>query len=242
MASAWVKRLPYAVSQLGQLRLALSAIALISFVVLCAITKAQIEAPFELELIAWLRENITGIGGNLVSLSYFAGDTAPAGVVTAIIIIYLLIKRWWQEALWFSVATAGALYWVGLVFKPLFDKDRPPFERDPSIHGAAFPSGHATGNTILYLFLAYLLATQYPHLNRFLHWLAIGWLALMGIGSMRVGAHWATDIIGGYCLGFLWLTVCMVMLNLTPSLPWLRRMPHRKLRGRDRAWNGPVRS
>ena len=230
MTSIWTKRLPFAIAQLGQVRLVLSAIALLVFVLLCAITHAQINFAFEIPLITWLRENVIGVWGRVLSLCYFVGDTAPAGVITAIIIIYLLIKRWWQEALWFSVATAGALYWVGLVFKPLFDKDRPPFERSDSIHGAAFPSGHTTGNTILYLFLVYLVATQYPRLSRHFHLVAVGWLILMGLGSMRVGAHWATDIVAGYCLGFLWLMVCMVCLHATPSIPWLRKLPHRKRR------------
>ena len=226
--SAWTKRLPLAIAQLGTTRLIVSAIALLLFLILSVITKAQIDFPFEIDLIVWLRENITGIFGRILSLCYYAGDTESAGVVTAIIVIYLFFKKWWQEDLWFAIATAGALYWVGLVFKPFFDKDRPPFERDPSIHGAAFPSGHATGNTILYFFIAYLLATQYPHLSRRFHFIAIGWLILMGLGSMRVGAHWATDILGGYCLGFLWLMVCMTMLNATPYLPWLKKLPRRK--------------
>ena len=214
--------------QLGPLRIILSAIALLLFSLLCALTQAQIGFSFEANLITWLRENITGLWGNILSLCYYAGDTESAGVVTAIVVIYLFIKKWWQEGLWFSIATAGALYWVGIVFKPLFDKDRPPFDRDPSIHGAAFPSGHATGNTILYFFIAYLLATQYPHLSRLLHFIVIGWLILMGLGSMRVGAHWATDIVGGYCLGFLWLMVCIAMLHASPYLPWLKKLPRRK--------------
>jgi len=228
MTVAWTKRFPRAIAQLGPTRLMVGAIALLLFSLLCAITKAQIGFSWETQLILWLRENITGLWGNILSLCYYAGDTESAGVITAIVVIYLFIKKWWQEGLWFSIATAGALYWVGIVFKPLFDKDRPPFDRDPSIHGAAFPSGHATGNTILYFFIAYLLATQYPHLGRRFHLIAIGWLTLMGLGSMRVGAHWPTDILGGYCLGFLWLIVCIAMLHATPDLPWLKKLPRRK--------------
>ena len=230
MMPAWTKRLPAAVAQLGQIRLILSAIAFFLFILLAALTRAQVGFPLETDIIVWLRENITGIWGNLLSLCYYAGDTESAGVITAIVIIFLLLKKWWQESLWFAVATAGALYWVGIVFKPLFDKDRPPFDRDPSIHGAAFPSGHATGNTILYFFIAYLLASQYPHLSRRFHLIAIGWLILMGLGSMRVGAHWPTDIVGGYCLGFLWLMVCMVLLQASPHLPWLKKLPRQKHR------------
>ncbi|MGB3297773.1 MAG: phosphatase PAP2 family protein [Phormidesmis sp.] len=230
MAQAWMKRLPAgvyaAIAPLGKTRLVVSAIALIIFCILCAITWARISFPFEAELILWLQTNVTGLWGQLVSLVYYAGDTESAGVVTAIVLIYLLIKRWWQEGLWFAVATAGALILVGEVFKPLFNKDRPSFVNDPSIHGAAFPSGHATGNTILYFFIAYFITAQLPHLGRKLHLLVAGWLILMGFGSMRVGAHWLTDILGGYCLGFLWLMVCMALLNASAHIPIVKKLPH----------------
>ena len=227
MGRTWIKRLPQPVAKLGKTRLIISAIALLSFLILSILTKAQISFPIETDIIMWLQTNVTSIWGWIVSLTYYAGDTESAGVVTAIVLIYLLIKRWWQEGLWFAVATAGALVLVGEIFKPLFDKERPPFLDDPSVHGAAFPSGHATGNTILYLFIAYLLTTQFPKLSNQLHLIATGGLILMGLGSMRVGAHWLTDILGGYCLGFLWLMVCMTLLHASDRIPWVKKLPHR---------------
>lgn len=222
---AKTKKLWRALLDLGTTRLAVSAIALMGFMSLSVITKADIGFAFEAELIMWLQSTVTGMWGTLLSLGYYAGDTESAGVVTAIVLIYLGIKRWWREGLWFAVATAGALILVGEVFKPLFDKARPPFFDNPSIHGAAFPSGHGTGNTILYLFIAYLLTLQYPHLGKRLHVMTVGWLILMGIGSLRVGAHWPTDIVGGYCLGFLWLMVCLTLLNLSAEIPWVKKLP-----------------
>lgn len=231
MERAWIKRLPRelvsAIALLGTTRLVASAIALIGFLILSALTKADISFAFETDIIVWLQATVTGVWGWLLSLTYYAGDTESAGVVTAIVLIYLLMKRWWREGLWFAVATAGALVLVGEVFKPLFDKARPPFFNDSSIHGAAFPSGHGTGNTILYLFIAYLLTTQYPHLGRWFHVITLGWLILMGFGSLRVGAHWPTDILGGYCLGFLWLMVCMTLLHASAHIPGVRTLPYR---------------
>lgn len=228
MARAWTKRLPVALAQLGEIRLVIGAIALLLFIALSLLTAAQIDFTFETDLIVWLQTNVTGLWGRLLSLAYYSGDTESAGVVTAIVLIYLLIKRWWREGLWFAVATAGALVLVGEVFKPLFDKARPSFLDDPSVHGAAFPSGHATGNTILYFFIAYLVASRFPQLSRRLHLFFMGWLILMGFGSMRVGAHWLTDILGGYCLGFLWLMVCLTLLHASASIPGVKRLPHRK--------------
>lgn len=222
---AKAKQLVGALNALGTTRLVVSAIALVGFISLSVITTADIGFAFEADVIVWLQSTVTGIWGTLLSLGYYAGDTESAGVVTAIVLIYLGIKRWWREGLWFAVATAGALVLVGEIFKPLFDKERPPFFDNPSIHGAAFPSGHGTGNTILYLFIAYLLTLQYPHLGKRFHVITVGWLILMGIGSLRVGAHWPTDIVGGYCLGFLWLMVCLTCLRLSTSLPWVKTLP-----------------
>lgn len=229
MGGTWIKRLPQPVAQLGQIRLIVSAIALLFFLLLSLLTTAQIGFPIETDIIVWLQTHITGIWGQLLSLGYYAGDTESAGVVTAIVLIYLLIKRWWQEGLWFAIATAGALVIVGEIFKPLFNKDRPPFFDNPSIHGAAFPSGHTTGNTILYFFIAYLLTTQFPHLGKRFHIITTGWLILMGLGSMRVGAHWLTDLLGGYCLGFLWLMVCLTLLHTSNRIPGVKKLPHRKI-------------
>ncbi|MEM9088165.1 MAG: phosphatase PAP2 family protein [Cyanobacteria bacterium P01_F01_bin.53] len=228
MARAWIKRLPQAIASLGTIRIVVTVIAFIGFIILSALTQAGISFAFETDIIVWLQATVTGIWGRLLSLGYYAGDTESAGVVTAIVLIYLFIKRWWQEGVWFAVATAGALVLVGEVFKPLFDKPRPPFFDNPSIHGAAFPSGHGTGNTILYFFIAYLVTLEYPHLARRIHLITIGWLIFMGFGSLRVGAHWPTDIWGGYCLGFLWLMVCLTLLHLSPELPGLKNLPRRR--------------
>lgn len=225
---SWAEVLKAAIARLGSIRVTFSALALIGFIVLGWLTKAGVTFDFETDKIVWLQANITGLWGDLLSLTYHAGDTESAGVVTAIVLIWLGLKRWWQEALWFAVATAGALILVGGVFKPFFDKERPPFFDNPTIHGAAFPSGHATGNTILYFFIAYLLTRLYPHLGKALHWGAAVWMLLMGIGSLRVGSHWTTDILGGYCLGFLWLMVCLTLLQASASIPWVQRLPHYK--------------
>lgn len=226
--SEWQSVMKKAIAQLGTVRIVFSVIALLGFITLSIITKADIGFDFEADKILWLQANVTGLWGRLLSLTYYAGDTESAGVVTAIVLIWLGLKRWWQEALWFAVATAGALILVGEVFKPLFDKERPPFFDDPTIHGAAFPSGHATGNTILYFFIAYLITQSYPHWGKLLHGAAALWMLIMGVGSLRVGSHWVTDILGGYCLGFLWLMVCMSLLQASPSIPWVKGLPHRK--------------
>ena len=46
-------------------------------------------------------------------------------------------------------------------------------------------------------------------------------LAVTAVGASRLylGAHWLTDVIGGWALGALWLTVILAAVRLVPARP-----------------------
>jgi undecaprenyl-diphosphatase len=71
----------------------------------------------------------------------------------------------------------------------------------------SFPSGHAVQTIVFYGVVA-LLALEWPPLAR-RRWLVLGATALLvaSVGYTRVylGNHWATDVLGGWLLGWAWL-------------------------------------
>ncbi|MEO0854840.1 MAG: phosphatase PAP2 family protein, partial [Cyanobacteria bacterium J06648_11] len=117
-------------------------------------------------------------------------------------------KRWLDMST-LAIAALGSLIWVDWVLKPWFAKDRPPFSHIDTVAGDAFPSGHATGNLMLYLFLAYLLSERFPRWRGFFYAGAIAFISTMGLGSLLLRAHWPTDVAAGYGFGFIWLTACL---------------------------------
>ncbi|HEY8461477.1 MAG TPA: phosphatase PAP2 family protein [Blastocatellia bacterium] len=73
----------------------------------------------------------------------------------------------------------------------------------------SFPSGHVTSYMALFGFLFYLIyALMRPSLLRsFLLILCGAMISLVGVSRVYLGAHWASDALGGYCFGFFWLAL-----------------------------------
>jgi len=95
----------------------------------------------------------------------------------------------------------------------------------------SFPSGH----TIFYVtFFGFLIFLSYIFiLQQRLRWLVIAMLGLMilliGVSRIFAGAHWASDVIGGYLAGGLWL---MLMLEAYRRLQ-ARKQLHNAAKSND---------
>ncbi|MBE9045752.1 phosphatase PAP2 family protein [Pleurocapsales cyanobacterium LEGE 10410] len=141
-------------------------------------------------------------------------DPKTAVVLVLIAVTLLLWRQYYQEVKIFFINCAGGVI-LSYGLKSVFGKTRPDLWQS-AIEEVSFsyPSGHALGATVLYGFLAYLLATRYPQFSWAIYSIAISIIGAIGLSRLYLGVHWPTDIIGGYGIGFLWLTFCTTMLKL----------------------------
>src|SRR5690348_13473663 len=75
---------------------------------------------------------------------------------------------------------------------------------DPAT-GYSYPSGHAVFYTWLAFMLAAALAPRLTVRGRIVAWAVAGFLVLMAcLGRIWAGAHWPSDVLGGFLLGLGW--------------------------------------
>lgn len=127
-------------------------------------------------------------------------------------IVYLAIKRSWRELTALVVATSGILLIVDQWLKPFFDRSRPTGKL-LSVDGHSFPSGHAAGSVVFYFLMCEILSARYPRWRVPLYVGSLGWVSLVWLSSLYCRVHWFTDIAAGACVGFVWLSLCLLWLR-----------------------------
>ncbi len=142
--------------------------------------------------------------------------TGSVGVLTAAVLTVGVAARRVSSSglplLILGVALAGAVLLSDAV-KPLVGRPRPDMA---SVvvrgEGFAFPSGHATHSIAVYGGLAYVAAGWFRTWSaKVAAWtVALGAILLVGFSRVYLGSHWATDVLGGYALGAVWLAAVLV--------------------------------
>lgn len=146
---------------------------------------------------------------------YFIGEAEVAVFLVLLSLGILCWQRLWLEAQMVATSSLTVLLLVDKVLKPLFLRRRPLDRLVENVHGRSFPSGHASGNLLLYFLLIYIISIRFPQHKVKLYAIAIIILLLMGLSSIYLRVHWVTDILAGYCLGYLLFALCLIFLRIS---------------------------
>jgi membrane-associated phospholipid phosphatase len=169
---------------------------------------------FDTTFLLWLHQFGNPNLDNLMLFLTNLGDPIAVVIVAGITVLLLWWRSYQEEAKVFVFACLGGLI-LNTGLKLFFSKPRPELWHSLIAEKSfSFPSGHALGSMVLYGFVAYELATHYPHLSKVIYSLTVILIAAIGISRLYLGVHWPTDIIAGYGVGFLWLMICIMMLKL----------------------------
>lgn len=136
-------------------------------------------------------------------------------VATATLILFFSGLR--REAVISSLSAALSTL-SGSFIKLLIDRPRPSagmVKVSVWLSDKSYPSNHVLVFTVFFGFLLYLLFQKYRRnlTGVILVILLFLLIASIGISRIYLGAHWATDVFGGYLLGVIWLIATIRFYN-----------------------------
>lgn len=168
------------------------------------------------KVFAYLKSHVSESNNDVMRVFTFLGTHVfliPANLL--LIAYFLFIKK----HTWYSIKIpAIALSSLGLMFglKFLFHRERPAIPLLEAAKGLSFPSGHALFSVTFYGLLIYMIFKT-SNMNKELKWSAIVLLMLLiliiGFSRIYLRVHYASDVLAGYCVGFLWLVFAVWALN-----------------------------
>jgi len=169
---------------------------------------------------AWVVDHRSGWLTGVMEVITWLGSAAvivPMALITGILLVRR--RRRWQPLAFLAAAVGGAIGLYNIV-KHLVGRARPPAGIWIGHYSSAsFPSGHATQSAAFYAALAIILGAGRSSRAKTVLW-SVAALVTLAVGASRIylGAHWLTDVLGGYALGTCWISV-VVIVALTASSP-----------------------
>ncbi|MFZ2412756.1 MAG: phosphatase PAP2 family protein [Candidatus Cryosericum sp.] len=156
-------------------------------------------------LVHWLAAHRTPVGIGFFEAVSFIGNWEISIIVLIGAVIFLWNRRR-RSAVAMIVATTGSQIVVSLG-KAGFGRPRPPAVLAVVTPlDASFPSGHASISVALYALGFYLLfrSPRSPGLRRLWPALAVLFPLLIGFSRLYLGAHYLSDVLGGWGVGLWW--------------------------------------
>jgi undecaprenyl-diphosphatase len=134
-------------------------------------------------------------------------------IVGAAVVVVAVLRRNLRTVL-FVLAAIELNGVVAQLAKDLAGRPRPPGALTTASTAASFPSGHAVAVMAGVLALLTISAGMFTPRGRTAA-KALGALLVIAVGAARVilNAHYPSDVVAGWALGYLWYLLCLVVIR-----------------------------
>jgi membrane-associated phospholipid phosphatase len=211
------RRTWYASVRWGRILITLDAILLALFALLAWWVHVHPVLAIDVAITREFQENQSPwLSNTMIAVSYI-GNTLPLsiGLILLAAIVFCLVRMYLEAVMVIVVSAVSAL--LNISIKLLVDRPRPNTQLVAVIqhaNGLSFPSGHVMS----YVAFWGLLFSFGVILFRGNHWWRITLLVIAGlfvvlVGPSRIylGDHWASDVLGGYIFGGVWLCIALLI-------------------------------
>lgn len=110
---------------------------------------------------------------------------------------------------WCCAVNLGLVVLINQVLKFIIQRPRPDGFRLAAATGFSFPSGHSMVAMAFFGLLAWFVwRYEKDRRQRVLLLIAFAFIIFMvGLSRVYLGVHYASDVIGGFCLSIIWLAL-----------------------------------
>jgi membrane-associated phospholipid phosphatase len=189
--------------------------ALVVFVFITRRVFVLNRTAFDNRVFAFLEQHVSDRNNAMVQFFTFLGShefLIPANLVLIVWFLFIRKHKWYSIKIP-AIALSSLL--LMFVLKRFFNRPRPDVPLLYEAKGLSFPSGHALMSVTFYGLLIYIIFKLVK--NKGWKWTLISLLILLilviGFTRVYLRVHYTTDVIAGYCIGFLWLVIAVHLLN-----------------------------
>jgi undecaprenyl-diphosphatase len=186
----------------------------ISFVVLAVGAHRVGAFAIDVRLTRWVQGHDSRPLEWLTTATNWSMSGTPLTIGAVVVALGLLLREWRLDAAVLALATAIRAVNSGL--KEIVESPRPTpdlVQVTDHASGYGYPSGHAAGALLVVGSIAWILARHVESTAwRVVIWAVIGaWIILTGVGRVRVGVHWPSDVLGAWLwsapalIGVVWI-------------------------------------
>jgi len=133
---------------------------------------------------------------------------APIALIGFIVLFFVL--RYRHQAFLLITVVAGSVI-LNSTLKIYFKRERPEIHRIMDANGFSFPSGHSMMAFALYAIIAYIawrnVKTTMSRVALVLFTACM--IIIIGTSRIYLGVHYPSDIVGGYAVSALWVTIAI---------------------------------
>lgn len=186
------------------------SIDILLFIVLAFFAYFNNYFPLDLTITQTLQKIQLGWFDSAMRILSFWGEASRS--LTAVLLVsfvfYLLKLR--KDAVLIALSSYG-LVLLTTIIKFLVHRTRPSGslveQLIPQLNSESFPSYHVIVTIAIFGYLFFILHKHIKNnpKRRFLETICLSVIFLMGLSRVYLGAHWASDVVGSFLLGFGWV-------------------------------------
>lgn len=190
--------------------------ALITFITITRKIFFENKDEIDQKVFDFLSLHVSNVNTNIMEFFTFLGNhyfLIPANLLLLAYFLFIKKHRWYSIKIpSIAISTTAMLFFLKL----LFNRPRPLIPLVKEAKGLSFPSGHAMISFTFYGLLIYIV--WQTKLKKGIKWLLTILLLLLiftiGLSRIYLRVHYASDVIAGFCIGFIWLVISIWVLKI----------------------------